>query len=109
MGILGAGVEDDGLDAAYLFVRLRHVTLVLEIRHATDTAQDKLRIHLLGKIDGQAIVNHHTDTGLVFVEFLYRRLALADGKGFFLGAVSTYADDNLVKQLQPTQHNVVVP
>ena len=109
MGIFWARIKDDCLDAAYLFVRLRHVAFVLEIRYAADTAQDKLRIHLLREINGQAVVNHHADTRLVSVEFLYRRLALADGEGLFLGAVSAYADDYLVKQLQPTQHDVVVP
>ena len=97
MCVLGTGIENDGLDTAYLLVRLCHVTLVFEITDTTHAAQDKLCLLLFGKIHRQAVVDSHAYTRLVREDLLNCLFALADREGLFFGTVTTDTDDDLVE------------
>ena len=108
MCVLGAGIENDGLDVAQLFVGFRHVAFVFKITDTTHAAQDELRFLLLGKINSQAVVDRHAYTRIVFEDLTDGFLAFADGEGLPFGTVTADTDDDLVEDSQTTLDDVVM-
>ena len=99
MCVLRTGVKNDRLYASELFVGFRHIALVLEVFYATDAAQNKRRLLCFREINRQAVVYRYFDARFVRKDLTDRFLALTNGESLFLRAVTSYTDDDFIKNL----------
>ena len=102
------GEEEYGFDVAEVVVHGGDVALVFKVLDRAQATQNEACADAVGKVDGEAVVAHDADAGLVGIEVGYDLHALGGRQQGAFALVEADADDDVVEHGEASAHEGVV-